>query len=195
MVVWDKLYCALGVTVSGENLKQVHPWGLGIPVDVTHDPDLAFEPDREECSATQVLNWLYIGGEDEVDSVLPKVDAWIDLRHFSYMNRRIYVPQQVTYLRFPFEDGNLDEARRVLPLAKCVLDKLKAEGKHVLVSCHAGVSRSALLALWMMAEEMGYEKAWCTLKALRPQVEIDKRFLPLLQEIEQVVDARRAKSG
>lgn len=155
------------------------------------------------AGATQVLPWLWLGGEEDVDEPLygkllmpehvtphsvsaePKVHLWIDFRNDLPHNRRIYIPHSVTYISMPFRDGDLEAARRILPLAKLVLDRVREEGKSALITCHAGVSRSAVLALWCMAEEKGYEWAWCNLLLMRPHVAPHPEFDPILQELAQ----------
>jgi len=128
--------------------------------------------------------WLFLGGEEDVCQVLEEVDVWIDLRHFGRWNRKIFLPDQVVLVRMPFKDGDLEKAKIILPICKDIALKAKNEGKKVLLSCHAGVSRSALLALMVLAEEFqSTEKAWWRLKTERPHVEFHENFEPLVKEI------------
>lgn len=160
------------------------------------------------AGATQVLPWLWLGGEEDVDEPLygkllkpehvtphavsaePKVHLWIDFRHDTPFNRKIYVPPSVAYIAMPFRDGDLEKAGRVLPLAKTLLDRVHEEGKSALISCHAGVSRSAVLALWCMAEERDYEWAWRTLLFMRPHVAPHPVFEPILSELARSYPAK-----
>jgi Dual specificity phosphatase, catalytic domain. len=61
------------------------------------------------------------------------------------------------------------------------------EGKKILVSCHVGVSRSALLALIVLAEEFqSAEKAWWRLKTERPHIDFHDNFQSLVMEIFEI---------
>lgn len=142
----------------------------------TPDADIAF-------GITRVLPWLWLGGEEDIDFEQLKVDVWIDFRQEMRWNRRIWTPKGLTIIKMPFQDGDLFLAESILPLAKLILSDIKEKGKKALISCHAGVSRSALLALWVLSEELGFEKAWLELKRLRPIVEINPNLLPLIQKL------------
>lgn len=134
------------------------------------------EPNMSPQGVTKVLDWLWLGGEDDVDQILESVDVWIDFRHFNRWNRIIYLPGHVTYIRMPFMDGDKDRVKDVLSAAKSMIDSLN-ESKNVLISCHAGFSRSALLATWILSERMnGFDEAWLELKNRRPYVEFHENF-------------------
>jgi protein-tyrosine phosphatase len=137
-----------------------------------------------EFGAIQVLPWLYLCGYRQVDSVINKVDIWIDFRNELPTNLKINVPSNVVDIKMPFVDGDLDKAKKVYPMAKLILNQAKINGQKVLVSCHAGASRSALLALWCMAEEMGYEKAYSKMKLINPNLKIDNEFAPIIKQIK-----------
>lgn len=146
---------------------------------------------------------LYLGGEDDVDVLLygeeasrhlngkgafeappsPQVDTWIDLRDLRKSNRSVFIPENVEHITIPFQDGNLEEARTHLPLAKKVLEEHLNEGKQVLVTCHQGKSRSVMLLLWYLTEkESSFLDAYWLIKGVRPIMEPDKKFQPLIDE-------------
>lgn len=149
---------------------------------------------------------LYLGGEDDIDDLLygvtearnlngkgtflngpaTRIDCWIDLRDHRPSNRIIYIPKEVEYLSFPFQDGNYEEATQVLPEAKAMLTQRLREGKRVVVTCHQGMSRSALLILWHLSEELSsFQQAWALLKEKRYIVKPDKKFTPFLEKWSQ----------
>lgn len=153
---------------------------------------------------TEIIpNQLYMGGEDDVDDLLygeeqarqlngngtfttaptPQIDAWIDLRDLRESNRSVYLPNNIEYYPYPFRDGNVEEAKTVLPRAKERLTVLLKEGKRVLVSCHEGKSRSFLLVMWQLIEngESVFDAYW-EVKAKRPIVEHHKNFQVFLDE-------------
>lgn len=162
----------------------------GVLVDVTNDPDLEDPPntDKEELlQPCQVIpDWLWLAGEDEVHLVLPHVDVWIDFRHYTPNSRRIFVPDHIHYIRMPLVDGDLEAAQIIFPAAKALIKHFRDQEKKILVSCHAGVSRSATLCLWILAEQyLDFDKAWEHMKAIRPYFSPDEGFQPLLDKIRR----------
>jgi len=137
-------------------------------------------------NAIQVLSWLYLCGEKQVEQSLDKVDIWIDFRNELSTNLEIKVPNNVVVIKLPFIDGDLEKAKKVYPIAKLILKQAKNNGQKVLVSCHQGLSRSALLALWCMAEEMGYEKAYDKMKLINSNLKIDINFIPIIEQIKRM---------
>ncbi len=155
--------------------------------------------------ATEFLPGLWLSGEDGLDECLfgeqaaqilistgrlpkevhPQVDVWIDFRNDNLgSNRRVIAPASVTTVRFPLRDGDLAAARSVFPAAKTLVDHFRKQDRRILVSCHAGFSRSAAFALWIMSEKMGYETACEQLARLRPYANPQHRFAPLLEEMK-----------
>ncbi|RNB89618.1 hypothetical protein EDM56_10560 [Brevibacillus fluminis] len=150
---------------------------------------------------------LYIGGEDDIDELLygtiesrnlngkgsffespmPQIDTWIDLRDHRPNNRKIYIPTEVEYFSLPFADGSYIEAEQILPKAKEVLTNKLNNGNRVLVTCHQGRSRSALLVLWYLAETLGsYSEAFKVLKDKRYIIKPDRNFSPFLEEWKRI---------
>lgn len=151
--------------------------------DITNNISEQQSPNLRPYGITKVNDWLFLGGEDDVDQILNQVDVWIDFRHFGRWNRVIFVPNHVQYMRMPFMDGDSTKVKSVLSNAKLIIDYLKPDNK-VLVSCHAGASRSALLATWILAEELGdFDAAWWRLRGKRRLIEFHEGFDEFVQEL------------
>jgi protein-tyrosine phosphatase len=140
-------------------------------------------PEEHRFGITQLADWLFLGGEEDVCQVLDQVDIWIDLRHLDRWNRKIFLPNHVVLVRSPFKDGDLEKAKEILPMCKDIAIKAHKQGKKVLVSCHAGVSRSALLALMILCDFMNAEEAFLKIKFARPHVEFHDNFSPIVRGI------------
>lgn len=146
---------------------------------------------------TKINDFIFLGGEEDVDFALygreftykdremlmssesidvsPRVNVWIDFRDNRNDNRKIYFPSEVTYVSLPFMDGDIKRAKQSWNIAKRIVDN-RMDTDKFLITCHAGVSRSATFVLWLMCEEYGYDKAWKILKSKRKHVEPDKGF-------------------
>lgn len=141
------------------------------------------EPNWTPQGVTKITEWLFLGGEDDVHEIINEIDIWIDFRDFSKWNRVIYVPEEVIYVRIPFKDGDNKKVKSALNIAKNIIDQNKNKYK-ILISCHAGFSRSALLATWVLAEETGdLDVAFREIKSKRPYVEFHENFSCFVQEL------------
>lgn len=135
---------------------------------------------------TKLLDWLYIGGiENNVFRTLQYVDVWINFAHSSKKEEKIHLKNSNNTLYYPlrFDDGDLYKGQENWLKAYEIINR--HHGKKVLISCTEGVSRSAVMALWLLCEEFeDYKEAITHLKNKR-QVHIDKNFnefLCFLQE-------------
>ena len=141
------------------------------------------EDETLKFGVTEVTDQLFLGGEEDVSDVLDEVDLWVDLRDDGPFNRVVEIPRHVVYVRIPIKDGDSERAAPVFKKAKQLVDASIAAGEKVLVSCHAGFSRSALLAWWVLSEQTGDpESAWCSLKSKRHWIEPHENFWPFIEE-------------
>jgi protein-tyrosine phosphatase len=155
--------------------------------DITKCRELEHPPQAWRLGVAQVLPWLYLGGQEDVCQIIAQADLWIDFRHELPTNRVIYLPEHVAYHRIPFQDGNLEVFKEIFPQIKAMLDQVKQENKQAVLSCHAGVSRSALMALWYLADHVqDYTQALETIRNVRPYFEPHMKFQPLLKQLEQM---------
>lgn len=168
-------------------------------LDFTYDRRLQDYPDSPQ-GVTKLTDYLYIGGQEDVCQILGKVDLWIDFRGPSPFNRKIYIPEGVVYVRIPFNDGDETMIEKVLPKAKLLARNAIDNKEIVLISCHAGISRSVVLAWWLLTEEWGdHEKAWNHIKHLRAYAEPDERFHDFIQKYivghKKIANTERLKNA
>jgi protein-tyrosine phosphatase len=151
--------------------------------DIVRSPHEADPPKDWRFGASQLSPWLFIGGQEDVCQVLHHVDVWFDFRHVLPTNRKIYLPPHVAYYRMPFPDGDIQSLYEILPKIDATL---KAQQQKVLVSCHAGVSRSAVVALYLLCKENGdFAKSWETIVKARPYVLPHDHFQPFIRHLKQ----------
>lgn len=139
--------------------------------------------DSLKVGITRVTDQLYFGGEEDVSDILPFVQVWVDLRDEGYFNRIVKIPSRVTYIRIPIADGDIERALSVFSKAKQIIQKSLSNKKKVVITCHAGINRSAVLVWRILAEQWNNpERSWLYIKNIRPCVEPDKRFLPFIRK-------------
>jgi protein-tyrosine phosphatase len=135
---------------------------------------------------TPIFEWLYIGGVKNTRKTLPLVDVWYDFKCDTREPKHLKIPEGLIIYHILFDDGDLETAKPIWK--KCFKEILeyKKEGKKIFISCYEGVSRSAVLALWLCCEELGnYEQAYQHLKRCR-NIHIDKNFFPFLEEFKMI---------
>jgi hypothetical protein len=73
------------------------------------------------------------------------------------------------------------------------IDRARAEGKNVLVSCSEGMSRSAtlMIAYLMSRAELSFEQAVCHVRSRRPMIGPKQPLLNLLQEYDRALQLQR----
>lgn len=156
---------------------------MKVQLDFTFQKGAGHEPDIFRYGITEVTDQLYLGGEEDVCQVLDNVHLWVDLRDQVWSSRIIEIPAQVVYIRMPISDGDASRAEGVFFKAKQIIDLSLLAGERVVVSCHAGVSRSAIVAWWILAEQLkDSDRAWSILKSKRHHIEPDERFHPFIQK-------------
>lgn len=150
--------------------------------DYLYTENLYFE------QGTKVLDWLYVSGTNQLEDIINEIDFWIEFNSMSdYRTKQLKVPEKVTKVNLGFDDGDLDGALRKYPIAKALVKNERQKNKNakILLSCAAGISRSATMALWLMAEELdSYDKAWDLIKSIRPIVDPDPNFEPIIDTLK-----------
>lgn len=133
---------------------------------------------------TPIFDWLYLGGIKNTRKTLPFVDVWYDFKWDMREPKKLHIPQHLLVHHLPFDDGDIETAKPIWE--RCVKEILayKQEGKKIFVSCYEGVSRSAVLVLWLCCEIFGeYEMAMHHIKSCR-RIHPDKAFQPFLEELK-----------
>lgn len=157
---------------------------MKINLDFTFKKGAGQEPEDFRYGITEVTDQLFLGGEEDVCQVLSDVQVWVDLRNEAWSSRIVEIPEHVTYIRIPIADGDTLRAENVLSKAKQIIDLSLTAGEKVVVSCHAGVSRSAVIAWWILAEKLqDAERAWALLKSRRHHIEPDEGFFPFIEKV------------
>ncbi|PFJ33169.1 dual specificity protein phosphatase family protein [Bacillus thuringiensis] len=134
---------------------------------------------------TQIFDWLYLGGVKNTRKTLPKVDIWYDFKCDSREPKNLNIPENLIVHHIPFDDGDLEAA---LPIwNRCFKEILEYKnlGKTVFISCYEGVSRSAVLTLWLCCEQLNsFEEAMKHLKKNR-NIYPDKQFSPFIKKLKE----------
>ncbi len=140
---------------------------------------------RTNDDITPIFDWLYIGGVRNTRKTLPLVDVWYDFKWDTREPKNLKIPDNIIVHRIPFDDGNLEQAIPVWEKCRKDILKYKEEGKTIFVSCYEGLSRSAVLCLWLACEELGdYEKALIHVKQCR-KIYPDRNFHPFLETLKK----------
>lgn len=131
-----------------------------------------------------LFDWLYLGGERNIRKTLPHVTVWYDFRHNTSYPKNLRIPDTVHYIHYPFDDGDLQQGIVVWEKVFNEIQEHKNNNEKIFVSCTEGVSRSAVLALWLVAHELkDYNKALQYVKTKR-NIFPDKNFSPFLLTLQ-----------
>ncbi|MFJ8531117.1 protein tyrosine phosphatase [Bacillus sp. NPDC094106] len=134
---------------------------------------------------TPIFDWLYIGGVKNIRKTLPLVDVWYGFRYDKTKPKNLVIPSNMIVHDVSFDDGDLVVAEQVWNQCFEEILKYKNEGKRIFVSCYEGVSRSAILCLWLTCHELGnYEIAIKHVKSCR-NIYPDKNFEPFLERLNR----------
>lgn len=134
---------------------------------------------------TRIFNWLYLGGVRNTRKTLPYIDVWYDFKWDTREPKNLQIPTSVEYYHIPFDDGDLEAAIPIWSKCKNEILVHKSNGKTVFISCYEGVSRSAVLAIWLACIELGsYQLALQHVKERR-KIHPDKAFIPFLNQLKK----------
>lgn len=139
-------------------------------------------PNNDEI--TKIFDWLYIGGERNIRKTLPHITVWYDFRHDKSNPKNLSIPENIIVNNRPFDDGDLMVARKVWESCFHEIQQHRENGDVIFVSCTEGMSRSAVLCLWLAAETFqSYDKALTYIKTCR-NIYPDRQFSPFLKELK-----------
>lgn len=139
-------------------------------------------PSNDEIN--KIFDWLYLGGVRNTRKTLPFVDVWYDFKWDTNEPKNLIVPKELVIHRNPFDDGDLETAKTIWKDCREEIINYKKQGKKIFISCYEGVSRSAVLVLWLCCDEFNdYHLALKHLKACR-NIYPDKSFTPFLEFLQ-----------
>jgi dual specificity MAP kinase phosphatase len=99
------------------------------------------------------------------------------------------------YLRLPTVDHSVPTLAQ-LRMGAAFVDEAVRAGKTVLIHCHAGVGRSALLTTcYLVYAGMSRDEAWQTVKRHRTQAYLNPRQEASLDEFAAAIEADRAATS
>lgn len=99
------------------------------------------------------------------------------------------------YLRLPTIDHSIPTLAQ-LRMGAAFIDEAVRAGKMVLIHCHAGVGRSALLcACYLVYTGMSVEEAWQTVKARRTVAFLNSRQQAMLEQFATTMERERAATS
>lgn len=103
--------------------------------------------------------------------------------------------QPLGYLRLPTIDHSVPTMAQLRMGAAFVAEAVRA-GNKVLIHCHAGVGRSALLcACYLIFDGMPVEEAWEAVKSKRTRAFLNQQQHRALEEFAAVTAEERAEIG
>lgn len=99
------------------------------------------------------------------------------------------------YLRLPTIDHSVPTLAQ-LRMGAAFVDEAVRAGKLVLIHCHAGVGRSALLcACYLIYAGMDLDEAWQTVKAKRVHAFLNSKQAQVLREFAAVITRERSATS
>lgn len=99
------------------------------------------------------------------------------------------------YLRLPTIDHSVPTLAQ-LRMGAAFIDEAVRAGKAVLIHCHAGVGRSALLcACYLIYTGMSVEEAWQTVKAKRTIAYLNSQQQAMLEAFATTISQERAATS
>lgn len=137
------------------------------------------DPNTYQVSVHEILPGIFLGNQATSQSERFMVENKIDL----VINCTKHLPSKflgkIRYLRVPVNDPGLSEVhnedtlvmQRCLPLVGGVIHAFRKKGKKILIHCHAGMQRSAIVAayyLYASGEKPTWDKAIAEIIRIRP---------------------------
>ncbi|XP_046567736.1 dual specificity protein phosphatase 10-like [Haliotis rubra] len=142
----------------------------------------------EAAVASQVLPFLYLGNERDAASL----DRLRSHRITHVLNVTSHVPlyyekQGIKYKRIPASDSGQQNLKQYFEEALEFIDDCRQTGGHVLIHCHAGVSRSATITIAYILKhtKMTMTDAYKYVKGKRGIISPNFNFMGQLMEFER----------
>lgn len=142
---------------------------------------------------TRVLAFLYLGNERDAQSL----DALQQIGVTHVLNATTHVPcyheGSIHYQRIPVADSCQQDLRQYFDESFRFIDGARRAGGKVLVHCHAGVSRSATIAIAYILEHsrMSMLEAYDYVKQRRDIISPNLNFMGQLVDYERMLGSTR----
>lgn len=102
-------------------------------------------------------NLLWIGHAFDVREPQPLFDAGITtVIDVAYEEPPAQIPRQLTYCRFPLNDGGGNDPKLLLQVLRTTTDFLNSESRTI-IACSAGMSRSPTVAAFALAYHLSQD--------------------------------------
>jgi dual specificity MAP kinase phosphatase len=148
-------------------------------------------PPNADPITPQLIVGGFIDAEDWQQLVAQGVSVVVSLQAERHDEDAFGDVQPDGYLRLPTIDHSVPTLGQ-LRMGAAFIDEAVRAGKTVLIHCHAGVGRSALLcACYLIYAGMDQDEAWQTVKAHRKQAYLNPLQAAALEEFAQVMTKER----
>ncbi|KAK6057234.1 dual specificity phosphatase, catalytic domain protein [Cooperia oncophora] len=140
---------------------------------------------------TQIFPFMYLGSQqDALDEEKMKKYGITHVVNLSIScPRPKIIENDKNFFRIPVNDSYQEKLSQYFDEAWTFLEKVRTEGKVVLIHCLAGISRSPTLAISyvMRYKNMSSEEAYRLVKEKRPSISPNFNFMGQLLEYEQLL--------
>ncbi|HEY0733837.1 MAG TPA: dual specificity protein phosphatase [Herpetosiphonaceae bacterium] len=155
-------------------------------------PDL---PPNADAVTPQLVVGGFIDRDDWRQLVEQGVSVVVSLQAERHDEDAFGEIQPDGYLRLPTIDHSIPTLAQ-LRMGAAFIDEAVRAGKMVLIHCHAGVGRSALLcACYLVYTGMSVEEAWQTVKAKRTVAFLNSRQQTMLEQFAATIERERAATS
>lgn len=149
-------------------------------------------PPNADLITSQLIVGGFIDAHDWVELAKQGVNVVVSLQAERHDEDAFQQRQPDGYLRLPTVDHTAPKLGQ-LRMGAAFIDEAIRAGKIVLVHCHAGVGRSALLcACYLIYAGMDMEEAWATVKRKRAHAFLNVAQQAALREFTAVIAEERA---
>jgi dual specificity MAP kinase phosphatase len=152
-------------------------------------------PPNADAVTSQLVVGGFIDREDWRQLVAQGVSVVVSLQAERHDEDAFGEIQPDGYLRLPTIDHSIPTLAQ-LRMGAAFIDEAVRAGKTILIHCHAGVGRSALLcACYLVYTGMGVEEAWQTVKARRTIAYLNPRQQAMLEQFAATIEQERAATS
>lgn len=152
-------------------------------------------PPNADAVTPQLVVGGFIDRDDWQQLVAQGVSVVVSLQAERHDEDAFGEIQPDGYLRLPTIDHSVPTLAQ-LRMGAAFVDEAVRAGKMVLIHCHAGVGRSALLCTcYLVYTGMGVEEAWQTVKAKRTVAFLNSRQQAMLEQFFATMERERTATS